>query len=95
MLEQKTIAADGTRDGDPVLTMHPTSVQADWQIHISSTATDYFGLVKQSLVPDYQLVSETTSVLIMHKNLPGDLYTLELRNNKGSTIAAHFLAMAD
>jgi hypothetical protein len=95
MLEQKTIAASGSRDGDPTVSMHPTSVQADWQVHIASAATDYFGLVKQALVPGYQVVSQTASALTLRKKLPGDVYTLELMETTGSTIAVHFLAMAD
>ena len=72
------------------------SVEADWQIEDSSTTKEYFDWVKQHLGADYQVVSETQSVLAMKKKLAGDTYTLEFKSSpSGSTIDAHFLAMPD
>ena len=72
------------------------SVQADWQIRNSSTTKEYFDWVKQQLGADYQVVSQTESVLAMRKKLSGDTYTLEFKSNpSGSTIDVHLSAMPD
>ena len=48
------------------------SVEADWQVRISSTTKEYFDWVKQQSGPDYQVFSQTESVLSLRKALPGD-----------------------
>lgn len=95
-LELRTIAPDCSLQIAARIRKHPASVQADWQISNSSTAKQYFDWVKQQLGGDYQLVSQTESVLTMGKTLPGDSYTLEFKSTSlGSAIDVRFLATSD
>ena len=72
------------------------SVEADWQVRISSTTREYFNWVKQQSGPDYQVLSQSESVLSLRKILPGDSYTVEFKtNSSGSDIDVHFLATGD
>jgi hypothetical protein len=95
-LEQRTIAPNsGLQRAASIRKQHAMSVEADWQVRVSSTTREYFGWVKQQLGADYHVVSQTESVLTMGKTLPGDSYTLEFTNGSGSTIDVRFLATGD
>jgi hypothetical protein len=95
-LEQRTIAPNCSLQNASRITKHPASVQANWQIRNLSTAKIYFDWVKQQLGTDYQVLSETESVLAMGKRLPGDSYTVEFTNKRSeSTIDVRFQATSD
>ena len=95
-LEQRTIAPNSSlQRAASIRKQHAMSVEADWQVRISSTTKEYFDWVNQQLGADYRVVSQTESVLTMGTTLPGDSNTLELKNSSGSTIDVRFLATGD
>ena len=95
-LQQQTLAPSSSLQRPARISEHQMSVQADWQIRNSSTTKEYFDWVRQQLGADYQVVSQTESVLTMGKTFSGDTYTLEFKSSpSGSTIDAHLSAMPD
>lgn len=94
-LEQRTVSPDGSLQMRASITQRRMSIEAEWQIHITSTPKDYFDWIKHELGTDFQVVSQTGSVLIMGETLPGDSYTLDFKSSLGSTIDVHFVAMGD
>ncbi len=95
-LEQRTVAPDSSLQKRASIRKQAMSVEADWQIRNSSTTKEYFDWVKQESAPDYQVLSQTESILRLHRALPGDSYMVEFTSNSsGSSIDVHFFATAD
>ena len=94
-LEQRTVPSNGWLTRTATVTRRSMSVDAEWQVRLSSGNQDYFDWLRQHLGADYHVVSQTKSILSMGKTLPGDSYTLEFENIAGSTVNIHFSARGD
>ncbi len=93
---QRIVSSQDTLQGAPAIARRDTSVQAHWQVQSQSTAQMYFGRVRQELGPEYHVISQSDSDLVLGKTLPGDAYTLEFKSKpsgSGSNIEVRFFAL--
>ena len=97
-LAQETIRPGQTLEPVVSIEKKSISITADWRVRDRS-AKEYFAWIKDRFKADYTVESETGAVLVLHKQNPGDFYTLEFRQAENprmnNEIDVYFTAMAD
>ena len=97
-VKSRTVPRNGSllRESGPV--RESSSIRASWEIQTKSDRRAYFEWLKNQVVPEYHVTSETTSALTLVKEIPGDSYSLAIRGDaapSGTVIEAKFVAAPD
>ncbi len=96
LVEQRIVSSQDTLQGPPAIAKRPGNVEVDWHVQSQSTPQVYLVRVTQELGPEYHVISQSDSDLVLGKTLPGDAYTLELKSKpsgSGSNIDVRFFAV--
>ena len=96
LVEQRIVSSQDTLQAPPAITKRPGNVEVHWHVQSQSTPQVYLVRVTQELGPEYHVISQSDSDLVLGKTLPGDAYTLELKSKpsgSGSNIEVRFFAV--
>ena len=97
-VKSRTVPRNGSllRESGPV--RDTSSIRANWEIQTKSDRRAYFEWLKNQVVPEYHVTSETTSAMTLVKEIAGDSYSLAIRGSaapSGTVIEAQFVAAPD